>query len=51
MLKLDKSVVTDATYNQCGVIILDYSKRIMNEVFSIVEDNNLHVYYQDTDSI
>jgi len=34
-----------------GVPILSMSKRIMNEVICIAEDNNLEIYYQDTDSI
>ncbi len=40
-------------YNAChiGVMILSMSKRIMNEVMTTAEDNNLKIYYQDTDSI
>lgn len=34
-----------------GVPILSMSKRIMNEVICIAEDNDLEIYYQDTDSI
>ena len=34
-----------------GVQILSMSKRIMNEVICLAEDNNLNIYYQDTDSI
>lgn len=34
-----------------GVSILSWSKRIMNEVMCLAEDNNLNMYYQDTDSI
>lgn len=34
-----------------GVSILSMSKRIMNEVMNIAEDNNLKIYYQDTDSM
>jgi hypothetical protein len=34
-----------------GVSILSMSKRIMNEVMTISEDNNLKIYYQDTDSM
>lgn len=40
-------------YNIChvGVNILSMSKRIMNEVMTLAEDNNLKIYYQDTDSM
>lgn len=34
-----------------GVEILSMSKRIMNEVICLAEDNDLDIYYQDTDSI
>jgi hypothetical protein len=36
---------------QVGSEILAMSKRIMNEVITTAEDNNLNVYYQDTDSL
>lgn len=36
---------------QVGVEILSMSKRIMNEVMNLAEDNNLKIYYQDTDSM
>jgi len=40
-------------FNRChiGVGILSMSKRIMNEVICLAEDNGLNIYYQDTDSI
>jgi hypothetical protein len=40
-------------FNYChlGSEILSMSKRIMNEVICTAEDNNLKIYYQDTDSI
>ena len=43
----------DETYNrsQCGIAILSMSKRIMNEVMDISSNNNLIIYYQDTDSM
>lgn len=34
-----------------GSMILSMSKRIMNEVMCLAEDNNIDLYYQDTDSI
>ncbi len=43
----------DTQFNNClyGVQVLSMSKRIMNEVICLAEDLNLHIYYQDTDSI
>ena len=43
----------DGSFNRShiGVAILDMSKRIMNEVFDIANDNNINIYYTDTDSI
>jgi hypothetical protein len=40
-------------FNIChvGVEILSMSKRIMNEVMTLAEDNKLKIYYQDTDSM
>ena len=34
-----------------GTEILSMSKRIMNEVMCLAEDNNIKIYYQDTDSL
>lgn len=34
-----------------GGMILSMSKRIMNEVICLAEDNNINIYYQDTDSL
>lgn len=39
------------SFNHIGVLILSLSKRIMNEVICLAQDNNINVYYQDTDSI
>jgi hypothetical protein len=38
-------------YGHVGCSILSYSKRIMNEVFDIANDNDIPIYYTDTDSI
>ena len=40
-------------FNAChiGSEILSMSKRIMNEVMTLAEDNNIDIYYQDTDSM
>ena len=40
-----------ANYGHIGVLILSYSKRIMNELLNIANDNNINIYYQDTDSL
>ena len=44
---------TDDSYNRahCGIAILSMSKRIMNEVMGTANDNNINIYYQDTDSM
>ncbi|EDR21767.1 hypothetical protein, conserved [Entamoeba dispar SAW760] len=39
------------TPNIIGVLILSMSKRIMNELIYLCEDNDIDVFYQDTDSI
>lgn len=43
----------DEDYNLgiIGLMILSMSKRVMNEVMSIANDNNIKIYYQDTDSM
>jgi hypothetical protein len=43
----------DDSYNLApvGSMILSYSKRIMNEVMNIANDNDITIYYQDTDSM
>ena len=40
-------------YNMCqvGSQILSVSKNIMNEVICTAEDNNINIFYQDTDSM
>ena len=43
----------DDTYNlsHVGGLVLSYSKRIMNEVMNIANDNDIPIYYTDTDSM
>ena len=50
-VKLIKPI--NAVFNNvpCGVEVLGMSKRIMNEVMCLAEDNNMKIYYQDTDSM
>jgi hypothetical protein len=40
-----------SNFAHVGCLILSYSKRIMNEVMNIANDNNINIYYQDTDSM
>jgi hypothetical protein len=46
-------ICADDTYNRghIGCAILSTSKRIMNEVFNIANDNGYPIYYTDTDSL
>ncbi len=48
-----KRVKMDDSYNMAhvGCLILSYSKRIMNEVMDLASDNDIDIYYQDTDSM
>lgn len=51
--KVTKLKPLNEHFNRChvGVEILSMSKRIMNEVMTLAEDNNIDIYYQDTDSM
>ena len=49
--KLHKTIEEHFNNAAVGVEILSMSKRIMNEVMCLAEDENLTAYYQDTDSI
>jgi len=46
----DKSDLT-YNYSQVGCSILSYSKRIVNEVMDVANNNNINIYYTDTDSL
>jgi hypothetical protein len=48
---VEKEFDDEFSMNFIGSAILSMSKRIMNEVFDIMNDNNMPVYYTDTDSI
>ena len=50
-VKTIKAISNHFNIAQVGVCILSMSKRIMNEVICLAEDNKLKIYYQDTDSI
>jgi hypothetical protein len=50
--KITQRVCDDSySLNYVAGMILSQSKDIMNEVFSVYDENNLPVYYTDTDSI
>lgn len=51
-MELEK-IKADNTFNRAhiGCAILSMSKRIMNEVFDVANDNKLPIYYTDTDSL
>jgi hypothetical protein len=50
-IKSIKPVNTHFNRPHVGSMVLSWSKRIMNEVICTAEDNNLKIYYQDTDSL
>lgn len=50
-IKRDISISTHFNNAHCGVEVLSMSKRIMNEVMCLAEDNGIDIYYQDTDSM
>lgn len=51
IIKEFKPAVDDYTYNIVGCMILSMSKRMMNEVFNICDNQNMPIYYTDTDSM
>lgn len=50
-VKMIKSINSHFNIPHVGVSILAWSKRIMNEVMCLAEDNAINIYYQDTDSM
>ena len=48
-----EKICSDNSYNRghIGCAILSMSKRIMNEVFDVANDNKYPIYYTDTDSL
>ena len=50
-VKIIKPIKEVFNYAHCGVEVLAMSKRIMNEVMCLAEDNNMNIYYTDTDSL
>jgi hypothetical protein len=49
--KLNQSINKSYSSPHQSCIILSYSKRIMNDVMCLAEDNDINLFYQDTDSI
>jgi len=50
-IKIEQPIINHFNNAPCGCEVLSVSKRIMNEVMNTAEDNNLKIYYQDTDSM
>ncbi|CAL6055118.1 DNA_polymerase [Hexamita inflata] len=50
-VKLEKECCEQTGYHHIGIQILSMSKRIMNEVMTLAEDEKLSIFYQDTDSM
>ena len=48
--ELEKEIDSFYGNNLVGCLILSMSKRIMNELICLAEDNDIDIYYQDTDS-
>jgi hypothetical protein len=51
LFTLRKSRLEHFACPHLGGLVLSMSKRIMNEVICLAEDNELPIYYQDTDSM
>ena len=51
IIKVFKPIIEHFSRPQVGTEILSMSKRIMNELMCLAEDNKLKIYYQDTDSM
>jgi hypothetical protein len=50
-VKMKKLLYKHQNFTPLGCNILSMSKRIMNEVFTLCEDNGIKIYYTDTDSL
>jgi len=50
-VKVECGIMKHFNNVSCGVEVLEMSKRIMNEVICLAEDNGIDIYYQDTDSM
>lgn len=50
-IELHKSISNESNINHIGCNILSYSKRLMNNVICLAENNDIEIFYQDTDSL
>ena len=50
-VKTTASISSHSNIAQVGSSVLSWSKRIMNEVMCLSEDNQIEIFYQDTDSM
>lgn len=50
-IRMYEPIAKDYTRPHCGSRVLSMSKRIMNEVMCLAEDNEIIINYQDTDSM
>lgn len=50
-IKSIKTINEHSNIAQVGSSVLSWSKRIMNEVMCLAEDNGVEIFYQDTDSM
>ena len=51
LVKTHKSIDEHFVPLHCGIEVLSWSKRIMNETMCLAEDLGISIYYQDTDSM
>jgi hypothetical protein len=51
LVKTHKSILEHYVPLHCGIEVLSWSKRIMNEVMCLAEDIDIPIFYQDTDSM
>lgn len=50
-IKVEEPISEHFNNAPCGCEVLSMSKRIMNEVMNTAEDNEMKIFYQDTDSM
>lgn len=51
LMSMKKSIIQHYTACHLACQVLSMSKRIMNEVMCLAEDNEIKIFYQDTDSM
>jgi len=50
LIKERVEIIDQDAFTYIGAMILSISKRIINEVICTAEDNEIEIYYTDTDS-